>query len=236
MREIVRGEIAFDPEFEGKLRGGYYSPVHIVEVDKLESGVWVSRKAVMKQWGKAPDIRDDCGSFQTMAEVELVMSDMEWLRTQVSSAGVNVPNFYFWEVVDERLSWLDAIKSLSGERVLPSEGLRVVGLEEYSGTVLRDLVPEVRPGAIALARASLKMIPEGLAIDAHPGNFTWDGTGVTFVDFVPPKIWEYRGVGRMEEIFPTIKKRDDDNMKKYYYLTAKGRLERFDYYVSKFSL
>ncbi len=235
MREIVRGDIVFDPEFEQKLRGGYYSPVHVVEIEKMESGLWVPKKAVMKQWGKAPDIKDDCGSFQSIGEIEMVMRDMDWLRNVVASAGVKVPKMYFWDIVDERLTWLGAIKSLGDEkRMLPEAGFRIVGLEEFTGTVLRDLSSELKQMAIVKAREALARIPEGVAIDAHPGNFTWDGGDVVFVDFVPPKIWEYRGVGRMEEIFPTIREREDDEKKKYYYLTRSGRLERYDYYVAKF--
>lgn len=36
----------------------------------------------------------------------------------------------------------------------------------------------------------------------------------------------------MEEIFPTIRKNEEDEKKKYYYLTTRGRLERYDYYIS----
>lgn len=235
MMEVVRGDISFSPEFKGKLRGGYYSPVHVVDVERLENGIWVAKKAVMKQWGKAPDVDDDCGSFHSLEEIQLVIEDMEWLKRIVATSGVKVPSMYFWEVVDEKLTWYQAIQSLAKtDRTLPPSGFRVVELEEHSGTVLRDLTPDHKKNAIELARKALALIPEGIAIDAHPGNFTWDGENITYVDFVPPKVWEYRGVGRMEEIFPTIRKREDDEKKKYYYLTSKGRLERYDYYVSRF--
>lgn len=80
MREIVRGDTFFSPEFRDKLRGGYYSPAHIVDIERLESGLWIPKKAVMKQWGKAPDIKDNCGSFETREEIEMVMKDLPGYR------------------------------------------------------------------------------------------------------------------------------------------------------------
>jgi len=217
----------------------------------------VERKVVVKQYGACPDSDDECKSFG-LNDLGAVLPDLMELRQAVGSH-VKIPEIYCFALVSETLGYIQALAGLVGEGwvyhngavpvLLEKLGLAALGIreelfrlvvvEQYAGVSVRDEISRNPDDCDNVAYEALSLvtaIPEGIWIDANPANVTKKDEEYCFVDFMPPKISEYQDVGRMEEIFPTIKRLSDraEEKRRWQYLTKAGREDRFWYYVEKF--
>lgn len=173
-------------------KGGFYSPLHFYPEDFILDHKKIKGPIVFKQYGKAPETRDECESYNR-DEALLVIKDNQDLREKIHDLGVNVPRPYYWFFVSDSLSYLEAIEKCvrneKGEMTSTEkkEEMRIVLLEEYTGFSLREMLRSTnrkyaRDLLIALreTREALASTPDGLMLDSHPGNFTWDGQRISY--------------------------------------------------------
>lgn len=244
-------------------QGGTFTPLHIAEAQLLYNDDTICRKkVVIKQYGAAPDFKDDCQSF-LHDDLNLLLPDLFEIRESVQKHHVPIPELFCLSLIQENMGYGEAIRTLVDKKrwVLCNDPLtneieqllniafsdyahnsllRLIMIEEYAGDSLRNKISVHAPECsllLEMAREIISTMPENVWLDCNPANFVVVGETLRFVDFMPPKISEYQGLGRMESIFPTIKKLPhlDEERRRRQYLKFEGRIERFNYYVAKFS-
>jgi len=214
------------------VKGGSNSPLHI----------WYPNQGaeplVAKQYGWGPL---NGATHLSLQQAVLLESDMRALRGSILRAGVPVPQLE--RIVHVPDAWMyDHAAEVAFQQgsipQQPCQGIRLMLIETYVGVSLRELLRAGNgdlPQALDMAYQLVELLPEDIAIDAQPANFTWHNGKVFFVDFMPPKIWEYRNTPELVALFPTIRFRgvESDWRRRRQYCSKEGRRERFEYYVAK---
>jgi hypothetical protein len=212
-----------------KIRGGANSLVLKAIVD--------GNKAIIKQYGyerkhnsKLPRLKH--------TEFSQLLVDVDKLREILFNAQINVPDKICYFFIDDTSLYTEIRKiNISNS----DSTVRLVWIENYCGESLKEIIKnnnidgKTLNSIVKQIENLITKMPEEIEIDVAPSNFTILDRKIYFVDFMPPKIVEYRNIQKYRDMFPSIAERIDSREFKRIkrYTTTEGRIERFNIYLKE---
>ncbi len=193
--------------------------------------------AVVKQYGFCDEISPDAARLSKNT-IDILINDLQLIRKLTQDNGIAIPNILAINIISDNTLLLN----FNEVKKIENDYCRLVIIENYCGISLKEIILKhhsTKENILSIASLIEKIInlmPQNIELDTNPANFTILENKIYFVDFMPPKVWDYQVIPDMIRNFPQIKMRNQARELRRIrrYTTTLGRLERFNYYLNIF--